>query len=1196
MLSEIARFELRYQIASPVFIAAVAIIGLLAFGGVTLEQVQVGATAAVHVNSPHAIMQNVLVWSLFGMIIPTAFLSSAILRDAAFKTEGLVFTTQITEPSYLIGRFLGGALATALAFLIVPLAILVGAAMPWLDPETIGPLVLSHYLYAYFLFGLPNLLVAGLILVTIANITRSSLATYTGLLALLVLYFIGASIGDQPQYRDLAALLDPFGLSTYGEAVRYYTPAELNAQLPPLEGALLANRLTWIGGTLALFALNVVLFRFRRGGLRLFKRRRRVEEAAYAPTPIALPRVAQRTDAGMQAGQFAARIGFEIKTVVLNVAFWVLLGLGLFNALGALLTFNSLYGTPNYPVTRVMIDLITNSFTIMPFVVVIYYAAELIWRERAAGFHEVVDATPTPSWVFVLSKFLALTIVLIGLFGVAMSAAIIVQLIRGYTDLELGQYALRLFVDFGLPFAMLAALALFAQVITNNRWLGMLVVLAIFIAILVMSNLGFEHNLYIYGAAPTAPYSDMNGYGHFLGITLWFHLYWGAIAGLLLILAFLLWNRGALTPILRRLRGLPRALTPVSGGAAAALALIAIGSGSWIFYNTNVLNEYRTSNDVEALTAEFERTYRDALLDLPQPKIADISVDVDIYPRERRVETRGRYLIENREAAPIDRVWIRHSGSVDIRSLVLEGADLAEHDETHRLYAFDFETPLQPGETRTLTFETVMLNPGFRNSGNVSSVVYNGTFFNNRDVLPRIGISRSDFVSGRSARRRQGLDPIERTYPLEDESRWTTNYISTDADFVMFRTTVSTTPDQIAVAPGTLEREWVEDGRRYFEYALDAPSLNFFSWLSAEYKVTEDMWNDVRLQVFHHAPHDWNVDRMLEASRDSLAYFSEAFSPYQYDQFRIFEFPSYNTFAQAFPNSIPYSEGIGFIADLRDPEDIDYVYYVSAHEAAHQWWAHQVMAADVQGGVMLVESFAQYAALMVMEREYGEDAMRRFLKFELDSYLSGRGGETREEMPLYRVEGQDYIHYRKGAVIMYALQDYLGEDVVNRTLARLIELRGFQGEPYATTLDFLRLLREEAGPEWDGLITDFFERIVLFDLSVTDAVVRPLEDGRYEVVLDVEARKFAAEGDGSQSEEPIDYLVDLGVFTRNLDGAIEGSNHVLHLEKHRVNETEMQFTLIVDQRPQWVGIDPYNKLIDRNSDDNLFRVRIEDGE
>src|SRR5262249_15424821 len=155
---------------------------------------------------------------------------------------------------------------------------------------------------------------------------------------------------------------------------------------------------------------------------------------------------------------------------------------------------------------------------------------------------------------------------------------------------------------------------------------------------------------------------------------------------------------------------------------------------------------------------------------------------------------------------------------------------------------------------------------------------------------------------------------------------------------------------------------------------------------------------------------------------------------------------------QSFPNTIPYSEGIGFIARVnpQDEKDIDYPYYVTAHEVAHQWWGHQVVGARVQGATFLSETLAQYSALMVMKKKYGSAKMRRFLKYELDRYFIERGVERKKEMPLARVEGQNYIHYRKGSVVMYALQDYIGESTLNRALAEYCRAVAFQEPPYTT--------------------------------------------------------------------------------------------------------------------------------------------------
>ena len=1196
MLSKIAGFEVRYQLFSPTFIAVFAIFFLLAFGGITIDNIQIGGGGATNINSPNALTINLLIFSIFGAIIPTALLSSGVLRDQSFKTEEMFYSRPIRKLDFVLGRFVGGYIATALAFASVPLAFLIGSQMPWLDQELIGPTNLGHFLYLYATLGLVNMWVVGTILFTVANFTRSTIMTYATFVGLLVLYFVGLGLAQNaPDLRETIALIDPFGLNTFSEVTRYWTVSEQNNQVMAFDGLFMQNRLLWIGIGLALLVLNIATFRFRKastGGGRSKPATGPAMAAPAAISDITLPRATTSTGTATQIQQFFARLNFEVKGVVLNVAFWILLVLGLLNTVPGFFFGGEVYGTANYPVTRVFINLINGAYSIIPIVIVIYYAAELMWRERRVGFSEITEATPTPSWVFISTKFLAMCVVIISLVVVAILASIASQAIKGYSVFELDQYFVRSVFELVIPPVMLAALAIFFQVLTNNRWLGMAVMLVFFIITLVMAQIGFDHNLYQYGSIPAAPWSDMNRYGHFFGISVLFSVYWGFWALLLLVLAYQLWNRGAPQPILKRLAGLFGGFSPATA-SLAAVAIIGAGlTGGWIFYNTNVLNEYISGPDHRTLRADYERQYL-YLDDLPQPTITDTSYDVDIYPEDRRYTARGSYVLENKTDGPIDTLWISYGEYTTVVSQSLEGASLATSDEPFYIYSFALDAPMQPGETRIFDFAIAHNNPGFRNSGNITTVNYNGTFFNNGESMPNIGFNQGWRLTDRQQRRRDGLEPIPRAFPLEDETHWNESAFGKTSDYVSFRTIVSTSVGQTAIAPGYLERDWVEGDRHYFEYIMDRPILNFYSWLSADYQLAERTRNGIDLQVFYHEPHAWNVERMLTASEDALAYFSEHFSPYQYRQFRILEFPAYASFAQSFPNTIPFSEAIGFIADLRDPDDIDYVYYVTAHEAAHQWWAHQVMSANVQGGTMLIETFAQYSALMLMRQEYGEDNMRRFLKYELDRYLSARGSEAIEEQPLYRVENQQYIHYRKGAVIMYALQDYLGEDVVNHVMARLIEERAYSSRPYATTLDFLRILREEAGPEHEQMIHDFFERIVLFDLKVTDATATQREDGGWDLVMDIEAHKFAADGEGVETEEDIDYMVDIGVFTRDLDGAIQGSDHVLYMDKHRINETTMRIELIVDQEPVYAGIDPYNKLIDRNSDDNLSRVTIE---
>jgi aminopeptidase N len=380
----------------------------------------------------------------------------------------------------------------------------------------------------------------------------------------------------------------------------------------------------------------------------------------------------------------------------------------------------------------------------------------------------------------------------------------------------------------------------------------------------------------------------------------------------------------------------------------------------------------------------------------------------------------------------------------------------------------------------------------------------------------------------------------------------------------------------------------------------EAPINNFFSLQSARYDIKKDTWRGqggepVELSVYFHPAHASNVQRMLDAMKASLDVYSAAFSPFQFRQMRILEFPAYASFAQSLANTVPYSEGIGFIQDFKDEdrdEKIDMVTYVTAHEVAHQWWGHQVNGADKQGSAMLSESFAQYSALLVMEKLYGKEQIRKFLKRELDAYLRSRGTEAVEELPLNRVENQGYIHYQKGALVMYWLKEVVGEKAVNHALQQLLAKFAFKAAPYPSSSDFLQLLRAEVGPQHEQLIEDLFEKITLYDLKASDAKATKRPDGKFAVTFTVEAKKLYADGKGKEIESPLNEGFDIGVFTAEPGKKGYKRESVLLMERRPLRSGKQTMTLLVTAEPKFVGVDPYNMRIDRNSNDNLTKVEL----
>jgi ABC-2 type transport system permease protein len=527
-----------------------------------------------------------------------------------------------------------------------------------------------------------------------------------------------------------------------------------------------------------------------------------------------------------------------------------------------------------------------------------------------------------------------------------------------------------------------------------------------------------------------------------------------------------------------------------------------------------------------------------------------------------------------------------------IRDLALTGASVTHQDDEvgYRIYALS--PPLAPGARLDLSFDVGFAEPGFVEQDSNTAIVFNGSFLHNPDFVPRIGYDRNAEISDPNDRRKHGLPERARMADLDDPAARANTYITREADWIDFSATVGTSIDQVALAPGYLQREWTEGDRRYFHYVMDAPILDFYAFLSGRWNVQRDQWHDVAIEVYHHPAHHMNVARMIEATKQSLEYFTANFSPYQHRQVRIVEFPRYASFAQSFPNTIPYSESIGFIADLRDPDDIDYVFYVTAHEVAHQWWAHQVIGADAQGSTVLSETLAQYSALMVMEKAYGREHMRKFLAYELDRYLSGRGLEVQKELPLIRVENQPYVHYNKGSLVMYALREYIGEETVNRVLAQYIADVGFQGPPYTTARDLVERLRAVTPADRAYLIEDLFETITLYDNRTHDARAHQRADGQWEVVLELETHKLRATEHGTESEVPLSDLIDVGVIVeREIEGRTREVSLVL--ERHRFDQERTTLTVVSPERPIRAGIDPRVLLVDRNPEDNVRPVTLE---
>lgn len=1193
MFAKIAAFELRYQLRNPVFWVVAILFFLLTFGAVTAENITIGSGGNVHVNAPSAIMQISQILTMFFMFVTTAFVANVIVRDDESGFGPLVRATQVRKFDYLFGRFVGAFLIAAIAFIGVPLAIFIGSLMPWLDPETVGPNQLSYYLFSYFILALPGIFLTSSIFFAIATATRSMIYTYVAVVAFLVLYLSFLTvIGNTPEWQDTAALFEPFGLGALAVITEYWTVAERNSLLPALEGALLYNRLIAVGISLLALSFAYRKFSFAERGIsgRQLKKQRKQAAKLAKTEPQIVDQLPAARPASAAWAQFWTQMRLEMRMVLRSPAFFVLMLIGLFNVSARLLTSNEIYGTPLFPVTFSLIDLLQGSFAIIPFIIAIYYAGELVWRDRDRKMHEIIDATALPNWAYMAPKTLAVSFVLVSALLVSVIVAIAIQSIQGYYDYEPIKYLTWYVLPLGVDLILIAVLSVFVQALSPNKYIGWAIMLVYFVSTITLNNLGFEHPLYQYGSTGENPVSDLNGDNIERARNWWLRLYWGGFAVILAVLAHLLWRRGTEASMMPRLRQMPRRLVGSPGAIMLTAIVITAASGAYIYYNTNILNEYRTTEAAEKRLADYEKKYL-KYEDVEQPAIRQITLQVDLFPDQKRAEFSGSYELVNDTDAPIETLHVRFNDpDVEIVKLDVPATSLEQDDPVMKYRIYRFDQPMAVGEKRTLSFQSRRQQKGFRASGQDMRLVRNGTFLNNGEFSPYIGMDRNGLLSDRQTRRKYGLPPELRPAKLEDVSARMRNYVG-NTDWVMSDITISTSKAQVPIAPGDKVNDKIVGDRHIARFVSRSPILAFFSIQSADYATRSRTADGVDMTVYYHPDHDFNVDRMLDATEASLAYYKKNFGPYQFDYARIIEFPGYARFAQAFAGTVPFSETIGFIVNNEDINKIDYVTYVTAHEFGHQYWAHQLISANMQGGTLLVETMAQYSALMVMKQLYGEDKIRRFLQYELDAYLKARGSEALEELPLNRVEDQGYIHYRKGAVVMYLLQDRLGEDRVNTMLAKLLDRYKFKGPPYAISTDlvdgFKSLARNDAERQ---LVTDLLEKITLYDLKADNAKVKKLANGQFETTITIEAAKFYADGLGKESEVALVDEIDVGLFSARPGRGAFDSKDVLYKQRRKITSGTQKISIVTSKQPRFAGVDPYNKYIDRNSDDNIAEV------
>lgn len=1204
-LGRIFTFELAYQarrVSTWLVFAVLATVSYLFVRGSFLAD---ALYADFYLNSPFIIASATVFLSVLWLVLGAATAGEIAARDVETGMHPITYTAPVRRAEYLGGRFLAAFALNALVSLAVPLGVLLAVYLPGVDPAIVGPFRPLAYLTAFAFLALPNVFIGTSIQFAWAALGRRALASYLGSVLLLFVAYGGFfAVMYYLERKDVAALMDVFGhLYITSDVVLGWSPAEKSTRLIALKGSLLQGRLVWMGVGVAALAFTFARFRFEHLAARplwsRFVRARATPAPARAASavPRPAPVFARTFGFGTRARQTLAIARDSFLTIARSRGGLMLMaGIAAITVIVLPQNFENL-GTPLLPRTEYVLTFLTASLTdpfthwVITPLLIVFFAGELVWREREAGLGEIADAAPVPDWSRFAGKLLGLALVLAVWMAMLMAAGMLVQLRLGYTHFEPGLY---LTVLFGLQlpeYLLFAVLALVIQGLVNQKYLGHLLTLLAYVFITFAARLGLDHDLLVYGSAPRWTYTDMRGFSASLGPWLWFMAYWGAWALLLAVAARVLWVRGKEGSMRMRLRLARGRVTRATAGAAVVAAGLVLGLGGFIFYNTNVLNEYVAPFERLERQARYERAFG-RFANVPQPRVAATQLNVELFPRRRELRVRGSYRLVNATGAPIDSIHVATTPGVRTGAIRFGRAatHVAGSDELgHHVYAL--REPLRPGDSVRMSFEVNARPRGFRNSGVSRSIAANSSFLTS-EFLPHIGYQPRRELLKPGDRRAHGLAQ-RRMFPSLAEADGGQD-VTGEAGMAAgagatFEAVMSTDADQVAVAPGALRGSWTRGGRRYFHYASASPIGDEFRFFSARYAVHSETWKSatgraVPIEVYYHRQHTASMERILRSVRASLDYYGSQFGPYPHAYIRLVENPGGGMGAHADATTIDYTEGFSRYNPAADPGGLDMPFAVMAHEMAHQWG---VPYAYAEGAPLLSESFAWYAGMGVVEKTYGREHLQRLRRFfRQPSPIP----PIRQSVPLLRAM-DPYAAYRKGPAAFFALREYMGEERVNLAFRRFIEKHRGGTAPLATSMDLYREILAVTPDSLRYLPRDLLAANTFWQLKTERATTTQTAGGAWRVTMRVTARKVTVDPSGAETEVPMDEWIPMGVFGPTQQSSEYGET--LYLRPHRIRSGAQTITVTVPRKPADAGIDPYVVLIDLERFDNVERVEVE---
>jgi len=1170
MLKKIMKFEILYNLKKPftyLFFIMMIVQGIWYATGTH----DYHGNSNTLMNASVVFYQNLSITGIFLIIIAAIVSAGALARDLELKTAESMYPGILNDKKFFAGKYFGVLTVNFIIALGYPLGMLL---LPYVGagaPGQFGAVPWGQLLHGFVIFSIPNLLFIVTFAVFLVVFFRKGGIAYIGSFCVMMMVMIPYSMREQTSYPLLLQMIDPFGYSIVLEIIDGMSIAQRNTAYLPVSGGLLLNRVIWISISIVMFIASFIRFDFKYFIARPSKKKT-VIEGDFKETHVLRNKSISFTPVFSRGSFFSKAFRFawmDFKGMARTPFFrFVMVFLCTCFLLNNFCWTSEYYITTSHlPLTSVM-TFVRIIMMVMTFLFIILFSGELLFKDRGSGVWQITDAMPTPSWVFILSRFFTLAGVVFLISTLMLATGLIAQLCGGFTDIEWGLYLKDFYSSrFGWITSMqVVCMAFFIGSVFGDRLKGHVLSIAVFIFTMVSLEFGMIDQLRF--GFPFVPgieqYSEMNGYGVFDTALPWYGGAWSTLSVIFILLTVLFWNRGTDRTLKERLNVVKGKLTPVSV-SVLLFCIFLFGIFEYgIHDNMIVKAEYQTEDQENAEAAAYERKYN-KYAEKIQPKISDFILNVDIYPDERKAVYKSILTLKNKSNVLIRKLHIDRKKFLTIKTVNCGNRKLKieEDDETLRHSIYSLSRPLKPGESMDLVVHGKLHYLGFHQNDPQADLTYNGTFLG-IDLLPYFGYDEERELDNNRDRLEQGLVLIESRMDSIDNLFSRSNAVQSDqADLMSWNIVVSTCADQEVAGPGELVKAWREKGRNYFRYRSEKSGPMNFKLISARYKRKEFTSDNTRVSIYYHPAHTYNLECIQEAAQKAMKWLSGKMGKYPYSSMRIAEKTFYDDDFVTFSNVTAVSEKHGWTADISKPEDKQYIFYTIARELAKQWVESRVLAANVQGAEIFTESIPEYYALSFMDECFGHKEAVKWLDENYKDYQEGKGKEAIAERPLLNVDEAAYVSREKGGLALYALAQQHGVDKFNTWLNRwLVQSSKESKNRFVTSRDFYIDMKKELPVCLYPFADECFKERIQYQMSLTHASVK-----NDLITLNITAARGIMDGLGNLTGKSLKSLLEVGFTDKN--------GKLIATEKIAVRSGTHTYSLHSSVKPDRIVLDPH---------------------